>query len=142
MTVKKAIKILYHEATNEERTHSLEEIKEAKKQLEMSLIFYDYVEDAREYPLYQFSKDKPKFILIGGYSINLKEIRQYSLEVTKAYGQLPDGTPKMAESWGLAIWLYGDNRPRSVGYGTKEEAEKLKEKLDNIFGVVDLGKEN
>ena len=86
--------------------------------------------------------DQPKFILIGGYSINLKEIRQYSLKVTKAYGQLPDGTPKMAESWGLAIWLYGNNCPRSIGYGTKEEAEKLKEKLDNIFGVIDLGKEN
>ncbi|MBO7695518.1 MAG: hypothetical protein J6T10_23065 [Methanobrevibacter sp.] len=33
MTVKKAIDILYHEATNEERKYSLEEIEKAKETL-------------------------------------------------------------------------------------------------------------
>lgn len=38
MTAKEAIDILYYEATNEERKYSLEEIEQAKKQLETSLI--------------------------------------------------------------------------------------------------------
>lgn len=80
----------------------------------------------------------PKFFIIGGYSINLKEIRQYSLKVTRAYSRLPDDTPKMDEGWGLAIWLYGNNYPHSIGCVTKKEAEKMKKKLDNILGVVDL----
>ena len=33
MTIKEAINILYEEATNEERTHSLEEINKARDQL-------------------------------------------------------------------------------------------------------------
>ena len=38
------------------------------------------------------------------------------------------------------IWLYNENCYHTIGCGTKEEAEKLQEKLDNILGVIDLEK--
>lgn len=54
MTVKEAINILYTEATNEERTHSLEEIEQAKRQLENEFKNYDPTVDATKYAMSSF----------------------------------------------------------------------------------------
>lgn len=86
--------------------------------------------------------DHPKFIKLGCANTNLKEIREYAIECTRIRGQLPDGTPKCDEKWELSIWLYRENTYHSIDCDSREDAEKKKEKLDNILGVVDLEKEN
>ena len=141
MTTKEAINILYTEATNEERKYSLKEIKEAKQQLENEFKNYDPVEDAREYYL-QLFKDKPKFIKLGSQRIRLEEIKKYSICTNKELKILPDGTFGREDSFGLMIWLYNENSYRTISCGTKEEAEKLQEKLDSVLGTIDLEKEN
>ena len=60
MTTKEAIDILYHEATNEERKYSLEEIEKAKKQLETSLIPAD-IESSMVTDFEQFKKVCTRF---------------------------------------------------------------------------------
>lgn len=54
---------------------------------------------------------------------------------------MPDGTRGVEDGWGLMIWLYNENCYRTIGCGTKEEAEKLQEKLDSVLGIIDLDKE-
>ena len=139
MTTKEAINILYTEATQEEFTHSRKEIEQAKQVL---LSNYDPVDDAREYSLYQFFKDKPKFIKLGNKRIDLKRIKEYSICTTREPRILPDGTCGIEEGFGLMIWLHNENCYHTVDCETKEEAEKLQEKLDNVFDVIDLEKEN
>lgn len=141
MTTKEAINILYTEATQEEFTHSRKEIEQAKQQLENEFKNYDPAEDAREYAL-QLFKDKPKFIKLGIQRIRLEEIKEYSVCTTKELKILPDGTFGRDDGFGLMIWLYNENSYRTIGCGTKEEAEKLQEKLDSILGTIDLEKEN
>lgn len=101
---------------------------------------FDPVEDAREYFL-QLFKDKPKFIKLGSHSINLKEIKEYSICTTREFRTLPDGTRGVDEGWGLEIWLYNENCYHTIGCETKEEAKKLQEKLDSVLGIIDLEKE-
>jgi len=58
MTTKEAIDILYYEATNEERKYSLEEIEQAKKQLETSLISNDVPADIESSMVTDFEQFK------------------------------------------------------------------------------------
>jgi len=85
---------------------------------------------------------KISFIKLYGHRINLKEIKEYSICTTRKFGRLPDGSPKVYEGFGLMIWLYNENCYHTIGCGTKEEAEKLQEKLDSVLGIIDLEKEN
>lgn len=84
---------------------------------------------------------KINFIKLGSRTINLKEIKEYSIYPTRELKILPDGTRGVKEGWGLMIWLYSGNGCWTIGCGTKEEAEKLKEKLDSVLGIIDLEKE-
>lgn len=84
---------------------------------------------------------KVNFIKLNGHSINLKEIKEYSVCTTRKFRTLPDGTPGVEEGFGLMIWLYNENRYHTIGCGTQEEAEKLQEKLDSVLGIIDLEKE-
>lgn len=85
---------------------------------------------------------KINFIKLGGRSINLKEIKEYSICTTRKFGRTPSGQPEVKDGWGLMIWLYNENAYCTIGCGTKEEAEKLQEKLDRVLGIIDLEKEN
>lgn len=148
MGLEESLKILYEEATQEEFTHSREEIEQARTDLECLILSYnhskepeepiDSVEDAR----CQFFKDKPNFIKLGSQRIRLEEIKEYSICTNRELKILPDGTFGREDGFGLMIWLYNENVYHTIGCGTKEKAEKLQEKLDNILGTIDLGKEN
>ena len=81
---------------------------------------------------------KVNFIKLYNRSINLKEIKEYTVCTTRSFRTLPDGTRGVEEGFGLMIWLYNENCYHTIGCGTKEEAERMKEKLDNILGVVNL----
>lgn len=54
MTVKEAINILYTEATQENQTYSLDEINQAKNQLEKEFNNYDPTADATSYAMSSF----------------------------------------------------------------------------------------
>lgn len=85
---------------------------------------------------------KINFLKLGNRSINLKEIKEYSICTTTEYRTLPDGTCRCEIGFGLKIWLYNENGYHIISCGTKEEAEKLEEKLDRVLGTIDLEKEN
>lgn len=84
---------------------------------------------------------KINFIKLGSRSINLKEIKEYSICTTREFRTLPDGTRGVDEGWGLMIWCYNKNSYCTIGCGTKEEAQKLQERLDSVLGIIDLEKE-
>ena len=86
------------------------------------------------------AEKNPKFIIFCNKSINLKEIKEYEITETRELDISKDRTPEWRKGYGLNILFYSERYYHSIGCVDYEEAEKMKEKLDNILGVVDLEK--
>lgn len=86
------------------------------------------------------AEKNPKFIIFCGKSINLKEIKEYTITETRELDISADKTPTWKNGYGLDILFYGEKYYHSIGCVDYEKAEKMKEKLDNILGAVNLEK--